>query len=210
LPFASRDQDDARRLLQYEIRRAGTPRTARPLLSGMPSGTPVDARPGEETCAACGPAGTRDCSLGPIRIGLRRARATPPKRVGDLLHESRAPPVALPVRASRSKTPRAARERRGPASSPSREREQFHANRGAFRRQDPATYARIAPVRPLRVASLFWSADPSGERAAGTGGPMLRSTRVSLSPWTGGGGGPGWSARHWDDVRPSARRPKRP
>jgi hypothetical protein len=131
-------------------------------------------------------------------------------RVGDLLHESRAPPVALPVLASRSKTPRAARERRDPASSPPREREQFHANRGAFRRQDPATYAGIAPVRPLRMASLFWSAGPSGERTAGTGGPALRGPgsrwhlgRVEEMVRAGQLG-------EWDDVRPTARRPECP
>lgn len=195
MPAASRDQDDARRLLQYEYDARARREPLGPRYRECPRAPPSALVCSEETCAACGPAGTRDFSLGPNRTGTTERGRCRAKRTGDLLHGSRAPPVALPVLASRSKTPRAARERRGPASSPPREREQFHADRGAFRRQDAATYAGIAPVRPLRVASLFWSADPSGERAAGTGGPVLRSTRASLAPWTGGGGCPGWSAR---------------
>lgn len=210
MPAASRDQDDARRLLQYEYDARARREPLGPRYRECPRAPPSALVCSEETCAACGPAGTRDCSLGPNRTGTTERGRCRAKRTGDLLHGSRAPPVALPVLASRSKTPRAARERRGPASSPPREREQFHADRGAFRRQDAATCAGIAPVRPLRVAS------PSGLPTPPERGQQGREGRCSVGP------GPrlhlgrveevvrAGQLDDWDDVRPTARRPERP
>lgn len=202
--------DDAHRLLQYDyFRRAGmTAWTARPPLSGMPSGILVPARFFfTETRRACGPARS---GIAPVPHLGRAPRSEDDPRWAD-----RYPPARYPCTSCRAvragggvEGPRAVQERRDPASTPSRERERFHTARGAFHLQESATPAGIAPIRLLRLASR--SVRCPRLRGCGderTGAHCGRALAFTL---TGGGEIPARRPGGEDDVRPLRGPTKRP
>jgi len=181
--------DDAHRLLQYDSATRGqTAHLSTPAIGstlGCSSSPLVSFL--RKHAERAGQRDSQDCSRAPIwieHLGVRTHRAG---RSVALLRRYPCTPCRAALAGGGVEEPRAALERRDPASAPSRERERFHTSRGAFRPQESATPAGIAPIRLLRLASHSVRCPTVRWNDAGREGPAPTAVGLSLSPLTDGG-----------------------